>query len=329
MPTPLPPTTSGIGFRHFGGEVDFVGMVDVLNASSKADGVDRWDTVEGMTNSYRHLVNCDLDTDLLIAERDDDIVGYERVTWWIEDATADRVLLFVYWVKPDARLDGVEEAMVGWGEHRVRDLAREQPFDATQHIETFADATETSKISVIEAAGFRVAETYAQMRRSLHDPIPERPLPGGLEIRPVGAADKRRLWEADQEAFRDHVGYSPGTEEDYQEFESRPDFDPALWKVAFDGDEIAGQVLNYVVPDEIAETGRKRGWTEFISTQRKWRGRGVAKALITESMHMFKDMGLDEVTLGVHTTNPTGAFKLYEGLGYEIESMSYEYRKPF
>jgi ribosomal protein S18 acetylase RimI-like enzyme len=45
-------------------------------------------------------------------------------------------------------------------------------------------------------------------------------------------------------------------------------------------------------------------------------------------MRMFRDMGMDEVTLGVHTTNPTGAFALYEGLGYEMESMSHEYRKP-
>jgi ribosomal protein S18 acetylase RimI-like enzyme len=45
-------------------------------------------------------------------------------------------------------------------------------------------------------------------------------------------------------------------------------------------------------------------------------------------MRMFKDMGMTEVVLGVHTTNPTGAFQLYEGLGYLATETGYELRKP-
>ncbi len=218
--------------------------------------------------------------------------------------------------------------MASWGEQRLRDIAESRPFEGTQLLDSWAEDSETSKIAVLEAAGLAVTQTHARMARSLSDPIPDHRLPEGLEIRPVTNADRRRLWEADQEAFRDHVGFSPETEEDFKRFESDPDQDPALYKVAFDGDEIAGQVLNYMVPEEIAMTGRKRGWTEAISTQRAWRGKGVAKALITESMRLFRDMGMDEVTLAVHTTNPTGAYRLYEGLGYQIESTSFEFRKP-
>jgi ribosomal protein S18 acetylase RimI-like enzyme len=166
------------------------------------------------------------------------------------------------------------------------------------------------------------------MTRLLDDPIQECPLPAGLEFRPTTAADMRQVWDAQQEAFRDHVGFAPGTESHFKQFAEQPNADPSLWKVVFDGDEIAGQVLNFFDEEENRELGRRRGWTEDISVQRKWRSQGVAKAAIAESMRMFKEMGMDEVALGVLTTNTTGAYQLYEGLGYQVTQTGHEFRKP-
>jgi mycothiol synthase len=61
----------------------------------------------------------------------------------------------------------------------------------------------------------------------------------------------------------------------------------------------------------------KRGWCEFISTAKEWRGKGVASALICETLREFARRGLEESALGVHAENPTGALSLYEGLGFE------------
>lgn len=304
-------------------------MVAMLKAQARHDGVDRYDSVEDMTNAYHHLTNCDLDTDLAIAERDDHIVGYSRVTWWIEEETSDRVLAFIGWTHPEVYDLPVGSALVAWSESRLREVAAAHPTDRGQVLQTWAEELERHKTREICDAGFEVTQTYTLMTRSLADPIPECPLPAGLEFRPVTGADKRRVWEADQEAFRDHVGFAPGTEQDFEEFADRPNFEPELWKVVFDGDEIVGQVLNYFDAEENALLGVERGWTEWISTQRPWRGKGVAKAAITESMRMFRDMGMVEVALEVHTTNPTGAYQLYEGLGYRVVQTGHEYRKPF
>jgi ribosomal protein S18 acetylase RimI-like enzyme len=323
----LPDPVGGVSFRLFAGDTDFKGMVAVLNAASAHDGVDRHETVEDLTHSYRHLTNCDLETDLLIVERESEIVAYRRVFWYVEEATKARVMAHIGWVHPEGRSSGAGAAAMRWAEQRAVESAGANPHDGSTHLQSWADERERETVADLEAAGYRVAETYAEMTRSLRDPITDHPLPAALEIRPVGEKDRRRVWEADQEAFRDHVGFSPGTEEDYQEFAGRRIMDPALWKVAFDGDEIAGQVLNYVDDEENSALDRKRGWTEWITTQRAWRGKGLAKALITESMLMFREMGMEEVALGVHTTNPTGAFGLYEGLGYEIVSKGFEFRK--
>ena len=74
--------------------------------------------------------------------------------------------------------------------------------------------------------------------------------------------------------------------------------------------------------------GRQRGWTEAISTARRWRRRGVAKALIVESIRELAARGMTEVALGVHTENPNGAYQLYESLGYEVVQTWTTYRKP-
>ncbi|MEE9299397.1 MAG: GNAT family N-acetyltransferase [Acidimicrobiia bacterium] len=325
----LPQPVGEVSYRNFGGEEDFVGMVAMLKAQALHDGVDRHYSVEAMANSYRHLSNCNLDTDFAIAERAGEIVGYTRVFWWIEEATSDRVLGFIGWTHPEVRDLAVESALVAWSESRLREIAVGRPTDRGQVLQTWAEEPEREKTLVLREAGFEISQTYTLMTRSLDDPIPECPLPAGLEFKPVTEADRRRVWEADQEAFRDHVGFAAGTEQDFQEFANRPNFDPGFWKVAFDGEQIAGQVLGYFDAEENAALGLERGWTEWISTQRAWRGKGVAKAAITESMRMFKQMGMTEVALEVHTTNPTGAYRLYEGLGYRVVQTGHEFRKAF
>lgn len=322
----LPEPISAVEFRRYRGDADLAGMLAAYNASHQADGILVLETLEAFTSSYRHLDNCDPDTDLIVVELGGEIVGYARVTWWVESATGDRILLHAEFLRPEGRALGVLAALCDWGEHRLTEISVERPHDRPQHLTVYVDEGEAERLALLEGRGYRRTQTYVEMTRSLHEPIPEARLPAGLEIGPVGSM--RAVWEADDRAFRDHVGHSDPTEESYRRWLEWPLADPGLWKVAFDGDAIAGQVLNYVNEEENALFGRRRGYTESISVQREWRGRGVARALIVESMRMFADMGMDEVSLGVHTDNPTGAFGLYTGLGYEIISTAYEMRRP-
>ena len=94
----------------------------------------------------------------------------------------------------------------------------------------------------------------------------------------------RLIWEADVEAFRDHWGYVEPTEASYQRFLAFPYNDPTLWKIAWDDEGVAGQVKSFIDTAQNEEHGLRRGWTEAISTSRRWRRRGLAKALIVESI---------------------------------------------
>jgi mycothiol synthase len=211
---------------------------------------------------------------------------------------------------------------------RLREIAAEHDDGPEQVLETWLNDKNVAATELIRGAGFEAITYGASMVRPTVDNLPDHRLPEGVEIRPVREEDMRTIWEADVEAFRDHWGFSEQTEEGYQRFISFPYNDPTLWKIAWDDEGVAGQVKSYIDTAQNEEYDRKRGYTEAISTSRRWRRRGVAKALIVESIRELASRGMTEVALGVHTENPNGAFDLYAGLGYEVVATWTTYRKP-
>ena len=105
--------------------------------------------------------------------------------------------------------------------------------------------------------------------------------------------------------------------------------DLSIWVIAFDGDEVAGGILNAIDADQNAALGLQRGWLGGVFTRRAWRRRGLATALIAESLRLLRDRGMTSAGLGVDADNPSGALGLYEGLGFAVDSRSTAWRRPF
>lgn len=326
----LPEPIGDVTFRLYAGDADIAALVALRNLASEADGLDVVHSEDAWRDFFAHIVGCDPLTDVLLAESPEGMVGYWRTHWSIEDASGTRVLELFGWSHPDVRSLGVDAAMLDWCERRLAEIAASMPHDGESVLQSYYDTRESAKEALLSERGYSLHEMYADMVRSLDEPIPDLPLPDGLRIVPKTIDDARAVWEADDIAFRDHVGHRKQTEADFQVFlAGHYCKDPSLWRVAEDGEGIAAMVLNYIDEDYNTAKGVRRGYTESISSQRRWRGKGVAKALIAESMRMFRDMGMTEAALGVHTANPTGAFRLYEGLGYRVTGESHDVRKPF
>ena len=171
--------------------------------------------------------------------------------------------------------------------------------------------------------------TAFQMVRDLSEPIADAALPDGLEIRPVDPADHRRIWDADTEAFRDHWNTGERTESDYESWFATPELDTGLWRVAWDGDEVAGSVMSFIWASENEALGLSRGWLEHVSVRRPWRNRGLASALIADSLRALREAGLAEAALGVDAENLSGALRVYEALGFRRSRTGVSYRKDF
>jgi mycothiol synthase len=218
--------------------------------------------------------------------------------------------------------------LLHWAEARSRQAAAESTALEPHAITRWVSETQTGAIALLKAEGYQQVRYGFMMVRSLADPIPDAPMPEGLEVRPVVEADHRRIWEADAEAFRDHWDAGERTEEDFVALFSIPGIDTSMWRVAWDGDEVAGSVMNFVFAEEIEKLGIRRAWLEHISVRRPWRRRGLAAALIADSLRELRDRGLEEAALGVDAENLSGALRVYESLGFRRYRMGIAYRKP-
>jgi mycothiol synthase len=321
------PQLEGVAFRAFRGPADYPELARIINAHAKGEEDDRVETREGIASGYEHLHNCDPRRDLVVVEVDARPVGYTRVSW-DQEVDGPRVYRMFCFLDPAYRGRGIGTALVEWDTARLREIAAEHDDTPERLFETWLNDKNIAATALIREAGFEPITYSATMVRPTVDDLPDHRLPERLEIRAVREEDIRTIWDADVEAFRDHWGYVEPTEEDYVRFREFQYLDPSLWKIAWDDEGVAGQVKSFIDTAQNEEYGRARGWTEAISTSRRWRRRGVAKALIVESIRELAAHGMTEVALGVHTENPNGAYELYASLGYEVVTTWTTYRKP-
>jgi mycothiol synthase len=323
---PGAPAVTGLSFRLFQGEGDFRHMARIINAAKRADGIERTDSVETISTGYKHLHNCNPYEDLLFVQIDGDPVGYSRV-WWEQQEDGQHVYLSFGFLDPLWRRRGIGQTILNWDLDRLRSIASSH--DAQDKIfRCGIEGNEMGGKALLEANGFTPTTYGADMSRSIVGDLPEAPLPPGLKVRPVAPEHLRPIWEADAESFRDHWGARPPTEADWEGFLDRPFTDPSLWKVAWEGDRVVGQVRSFIDTEENDEYDRLRGYTENISTIKEWRGRGVARALMCQSLRVLRDRGMHQAALGVHTENPTGAFHLYTSLGFVVHATVVVYERP-
>ena len=322
------PEIPGLGFRSFRGESDYESMLAVIEASKIVDQEEWTISVEDIKRDYRHLRNCDPFADMVFAEVEGQMIGYGR-TWWDDERRGDRLFSLFTNLVPAWRAKGIRLSMLGWLEDRARVVSDVNRTEKAKVLQTWASEHEHDARRTYESASYVIVRWEYEMIRALSDEIAPAPFPDGIEVRPVTDADAPQIFAAASEAFADHWGETNWfTEKDLAESREGPNYDPALWKIAWDGKEVVGTVLNFVNKKENEEYERQRGYTESICVRAAWRGRGVAKALITESMRMHKAMGMTEAAHGVDTQNPTGALQLYEGLGYRPHKTFYTFRKP-
>ncbi len=325
-------TTLNIAYRSFRGESDYAVMQQIIATCSRADGSDFMPTLADITNNYAHLVNSDPAQDMRFVEVDGQPVGYARGEWLI-NVEGQWLGTVIGYVLPAYRRRGLGRALLQFGEERLRQVAgglRESgklPQNAECFFSNFVAQNETAKHALLMAAGYRpIRYAFDMVRPDLED-IPDLPLPPGLELRPVKPEEMRPIWEASNEAFRDHWGYVQPPEEEYDRWLHETINNPALWQVAWEGDQVAGMVLNFINANENEAMQRKRGYTENICVRRPWRKLGLAKALIARSLAMLKAVGMEHAALGVDAENISGATHLYEKMGYQVVKRNTIYRK--
>jgi mycothiol synthase len=313
-------------FRMFRDDADYERLAGLFKAANRQDVVPWFPTADNLRSEMGSRASIDPARDILLTEIDDRLVGMTGV----ERVVRDGQPVYEMWgaVAPDQRRHGLGTALLDWSLARMRQRAAIEDAGVAVNVQGDAEDQETGHRVLLAGAGFEPVRHFFLMRRPTLDDVPDVPLPDGLEIRPVTETQRRPILEAEFEAFEDHWGNRERSEDSFTTTLSRAELDTDLWIVAWDGDQIAGVVENWIWAEENEELGVRRGWLERISVRRPWRRRGLARAITAASLVRLREAGMRDGMLGVDSENPNGALGLYEGLGFEVHSRSAVYRRP-
>ncbi len=319
------PAIPGLVVRNYRDETDLPFIVDVYNACFAADRIEDMYTIENQASRYRAVNHFDPQKDVFVIEVDQRVVATGRLFLRVED---DGCHVFVHFggVRPEWRGHGLGRTLLRMAEQRMRAIASQsngEPFFAR----TFVADTQPEAEALLRDESYSPVRYHFNMLRSLADEVPDVPSPDGLDVRSVQPDQLRAIWEAKEEAFRDHWGSFAATEWHYQNWLNDPDRDVTLWRVAWDGDQVAGMVLGSIHAAENEHLRRKRGWLECVAVRRPWRKRGLARALMMQTMQALKARGMAVAVLDVDADNLTGALRLYENIGFHTIKRWTTYQK--
>jgi len=222
------------------------------------------------------------------------------------------VTVSVYgYVHPDYRDQGIGSFLVAWGERWTRDRMPQAPDDARVVVQHYVNAANEGARRLLESSGYAPVRGVYVMETSLDEAPPQPHWPTDISVRTfVPGREERAVFEAVEDAFRDMWGRPRGTFEGFAGRTGKESFDPSLWFLAVDGEEIAGATLCKTLAGE--------GWVDVVAVRRPWRKRGLGLALLRHAFTEFYTRGIHKVSLSVDAESITGAPRLYGRAGMSV-----------
>lgn len=231
-------------------------------------------------------------------------------------------------VDPDYEDMGVGTYLMQWAEQRaLQALPRvSEELRFAPRVGTMREANKPKKL--FEDMGYKHIRSSYHMLIEMDAPVPEPVFPEGITLRPYKpGVDTAAVYQAVEESFQDHFGFVPEPFEEgvkrFQHFWEAEGFDPTLFYVAVDGEQIAG--INLCRPHSYDDA--EMGWVGTLGVLRPWRKRGLGLALLRHSFNEFYHRGKRKVGLGVDAQNLTGALHLYESAGMHVQQAFDLYEK--
>jgi mycothiol synthase len=251
--------------------------------------------------AWFEMPSMELERDARVALRDGTIVGYGD----LGDRSGDGKVL---WLDVRAEAEALP-SLLDFLEARAAECAA-----LGAKAKVWAPEQNDEARGEIESRGFRFDHYSRRMRIALDD-VPEPQWPEGISVRTYDrATDEKPVYEAHQEAFSEERDFERDPYDEWVHWSYREPFDPELWFVATDGDEIAGIAL--------CRTERggdfSVGWVNILGVRKPWRRRGLGTALLHHAFRELRTRGKTHAGLGVDGNNEQ-ALALYERAGMEPE----------
>ena len=232
-------------------------------------------------------------------------------------------------VHPDFEGMGIGSFLMGWAEERAKQAILRVPQGARVSMRSGAVNEHKATTQFLEDWGMTFIRRFVDMEITFNGAPPTPQLPEGIAICTyANKPDLKAVYLAMNDAFKDHWGHvdqplEEGLEQWRHWVEEDEEFDPTLWFLAMDGDEIAGMSLCL----HKAPHDKKMGWVDTLGVRRPWRKQGLGLALLHHSFTEFYRRGKLSAGLGVDAGSLTGATRLYEKAGMRVARQFDDYEK--
>lgn len=253
------------------------------------------------------------ETDMRVAVVDGDFRGYVDV-----DADPDPI----YWADlrvPPSEPDEVRVVLMDWVEQRANERAGGKE-DALLRLFT-ADIDQPIK-RLLDERRYRLIRHFYRMRIELDGDLPQPEWPKGLKVRSATPVDAERAYEAHQDTFEDSWEHTRQRFDEWEHWLMREGFDPSLWFLVEDRDQVAALALCREHEGEA-----DLGWVSILGVRQPWRRLGLGRAMLLHAFHEFRRRGFHAVALGVDAESLTGANRLYESAGMRVVRRNDVYEK--
>ena len=252
---------------------DLKKAVDLFNACSlDLLGVRQHDLQEQEVDWKTPMFNLETDS-CAVFTLDGDLVGYADV--WDGDEPHIQAYSWAR-VHPDYRGRGIGTALLEWQEERSREAIAKAPPEAKVCLGQVVDSRDASAKALLEAHGYEVVRHFWRMEAIIDAQLPAVQWPEEISVRTFDPeSDILLVVNAVRDEFKDHWGFfDTPLEEDLKQWNhwitEDKNFDPTLWFLAMDGEEIAGTALCWPKNTEDPEMG----WVNILGVGQPWGGEG-------------------------------------------------------
>jgi len=284
---------------------DAEAIAELVNEVSVAEAGIPWTTTEETRDVLTSPERAAPSPDVLLIDEDGSAAGY------LESWTSDPAeLSLVAFVRPALWGRGLNAWLVRHGEAWATENLRGSDSSLVLRLSRFIDNEAAGRLFVF--LGYQYVRTFWVMRADLGEARVEASDPAGVAIRPFDPdSDVERVYDALREAFDDHWG---GPFHSLERWRHRSidgegaNFDPTLWFVGEEGNEVVGAICCTATTPRAEDTGE----VGYLAVRRPWRRRGVALALLLRAFAELSRRGIARCELSVDSESQTGATKLYE-----------------
>jgi GNAT superfamily N-acetyltransferase len=179
-------------------------------------------------------------------------------------------------------------------------------------------------LELFASNGYRSDHTFLIMERTMNEPPDVPQWPERVYVRAfILAQDEYAVYRADEEASQDKGYHQPLSFHAWVTHMGmdRESFDPSLWFLAIEENEIVGVALN------VCERKTNTGWVDHLRVRPAWRNKGIGKSLLLHAFSEFYRRGVHRVRLSADSKSLTNAPHLYKNVGMNTIQQYHIYEK--